>query len=431
MSAQAGSSDNRQPQTEDTPFEGLPPQLVLDRLRKLKPEEIVGGKPFWKSYEKWEKLDQQKRTNAVVFVNSKLTDINRGKLYDDIRKDIANEVRDEKSRQAYTNKHDKARLLHVRKDPKFAAIWRRALGDKSRQELDADHNKEDASCWTELATAFNDYKENSYQNACVVPNRVSSSGAKISVPGMERIFEDCHDMDPTSVNRPERDAKWVRTNYREIKSLITLASENYRRSGNHDAENEYDEWVKFSRRSGHDVVTYARALFNDIEIQQIGRAIRSDIARDTGSLPKNDAATAAAIAADKEAWKAKRQGKKRKSSCLGNGDVDRAQRQDYGLSVASVLQATLRTQLLLEHANDNMKQRILQDLEVAYLKDQGIVGVMSSPQQNRAGRAISSTTTPGSTSSLKHTSTPSTYEEDNSEEFSDEHDDDSSDGEVK
>eukprot|EP01033_Poteriospumella_lacustris_P014913 gene14913-10662_t len=78
-------------QIENAPFEGLPPQMVLERLRKLKEDEIVGGKLFWKSYEKWEKLTQQQKTNTVVFVNSKLCDLVRGKLYDDIRTDMANE----------------------------------------------------------------------------------------------------------------------------------------------------------------------------------------------------------------------------------------------------------------------------------------------------------------------------------------------------
>ena len=377
-------------QIENAPFEGLPPQMVHERLRKLKEDEIVGGKLFWKSYEKWEKLTQQQKTNTVVFVNSKLCDLVRGKFYDDIRTDMANEVREEKARQAYTNKHDKARLLHIRKDPKFAGVWQRALDVKSRTELDADQHQDNAACWTELVQAFNNYKDNAYKNACVCEGKASAAGTKIAVEGMEQIFDDCHDIDPTSLNRPERDAKWVRISYREIKSLITLCSERYRRSGNQEAENEYDEWIKFSRRSGHDIVTYARALFSDLELQQIGRAIRDDVSRDTGALPKNDAVTAAATAAENTAWKENRQAKKRKASCLSNDDgIAESISGINSLSVASVLQTTLTTQLLLEHGDSAMKQRIVNDLTMAYNKAR--VGCASTPARNAAKRQALST----------------------------------------
>eukprot|EP01039_Chlorochromonas_danica_P013228 gene13228-15274_t len=116
---------------ENLPFEGLPPQLVLNGLRKLTADEVIGGKTFWKSYDKWEKLNQQQITNTVLFVKNKLSDVTRSRLYEGIRGDMANEAREEKSRQAYTNKHDKARLLHWRKDPNFAKVWKRALNDKS------------------------------------------------------------------------------------------------------------------------------------------------------------------------------------------------------------------------------------------------------------------------------------------------------------
>lgn len=50
-------------QIENAPFEGLPPQMVLERLRKLKEDDIVGGKLFWKSHEKWKSsLSNRKRT---------------------------------------------------------------------------------------------------------------------------------------------------------------------------------------------------------------------------------------------------------------------------------------------------------------------------------------------------------------------------------
>lgn len=378
-----GHGENIQPQVpvENIPFEGLPPQFVLDRLRKLTANDIIGGKSFWKSYEKWEKLGQQQRTNTVVFVSSKLTDVTRRKLYDDIRSDLANAVREEKSRQAYTNKHDKARLLHLRKDPKFAGLWQRALGDKSRVELDADHGQDEASCWIELASAFNDYSNNVYTNTCICIDKISPAGDKIAVPGLERIFEHCHDLDPSSANRPERDAKWIRSNYRDLKTAITLTSEKYRRSGNQNGEHEYDEWVSFS--GGQDVVTYARALFNDVEMQQIGRAIRSDISRDTGALPKQDAITTMLVAGEKHAWKEGRQGKKRKAGCLAKTGPEN---ERSNLSVASVLQATMTKQLLLEHGDQALRQRIINDLTMAYERESGNTRNGATPKQSTPSR---------------------------------------------
>jgi outer membrane protein assembly factor BamD (BamD/ComL family) len=64
------------------------------------------------------------------------------------------------------------------------------LNDKSRQELDADHHRTEPSSYAELASAFNDYKNNEYLNACVIADRVSAAGAKSAVSDMEQIFED-------------------------------------------------------------------------------------------------------------------------------------------------------------------------------------------------------------------------------------------------
>jgi hypothetical protein len=86
-------------------------------------------------------------------------------------------------------------------------------------------------------------------------------------------------------------------------------------------------------------------------MQQIGRAI--DVARDTGALTKTDEI---AEAAEKQAWKDKRQTKN-----LEEGVSN--------LSVASVLQTTLTTQLLLEHGDPALKQRILKDLMMSYDKE--------------------------------------------------------------
>jgi hypothetical protein len=51
-----GETHTAQVLPENLPFEGLPPQLVLNGLRKLTADEVIGGKTFLKSYYKGENL---------------------------------------------------------------------------------------------------------------------------------------------------------------------------------------------------------------------------------------------------------------------------------------------------------------------------------------------------------------------------------------
>lgn len=203
---------------------------------------------------------------------------------------------------------------------------------------------------------FNDYATYVYENACVYTNRSSPSSATIAVAGMEKIFQDCHDMNPTSPNRPIRDAKWVRQTYRDLKSQITLTFENYHRSGQQANEHPYDEWTKFSKRTGQDVVTYSRALFNSDELQAIGRTIRKDVARDTGILKE---ASAVELQAQAEEWKAGLTGRKRKRP------TDGEQKQSTK-TVATVLEHCLVTQMLLQYAEPEIRSGIFADMLKKY-----------------------------------------------------------------
>ena len=44
-----------------------------------------------------------------------------------------------------------------------------------------------------------------------------------------------------------------------------------------DAENEYDEWVKYSTSFINDVITYAKCLFDNNDLEQLGRTLPTEV----------------------------------------------------------------------------------------------------------------------------------------------------------
>jgi hypothetical protein len=100
--------------------------------------------------------------------------------------------------------------------------------------------------------------------------------------GMEKIASYCFDINPSMNGRPVRDGGWIRTQYRELKTKMSVCFNNYNRSGNQEAENVYDSWVNFSTTFNNDVITYSRTILNDDHMDQLGRALPQEIQRDTG-----------------------------------------------------------------------------------------------------------------------------------------------------
>jgi hypothetical protein len=191
-----------------------------------------------------------------------------------------------------TNKHDKARLLHIRADPNLSSIWTKALREKNRVELDSSKSTDYMDPFQQLAEEFNDYERNIYYNCCLeyfmnpvtrtATEKKDSLGLPVYVPGLECIGKLCYDINPTSANRPMRDGGWIRSTYRSIRPNITKALENYNKSGNQEAENIFDEWVNFSSHFGDDVCVYARAVLNTELLDQLGKALPSNMKRDSG-----------------------------------------------------------------------------------------------------------------------------------------------------
>ena len=103
----------------DESFGGVPPEYILPVLHKVPPEDCVNGRTFWTSYDKnWDKLTVLQRNRTIAFFKASLkTEAIQERVKAEARQLIAQSATEHRGRQEITNKHDKARLLHLRKDP--------------------------------------------------------------------------------------------------------------------------------------------------------------------------------------------------------------------------------------------------------------------------------------------------------------------------
>ena len=120
------------PSAPESLFHLLDKTLLLKHLRELKAEKTVNGKAFYKSYVKWEDLNQTQRNKTISFWVSNLTDGVRFAIKLLVEADLENDNAEEANRASITNKHDKARLLHLQTDPTAAALWSEALREKNQ-----------------------------------------------------------------------------------------------------------------------------------------------------------------------------------------------------------------------------------------------------------------------------------------------------------
>ena len=178
-----------------------------------------------------------------------------------------------------TNIHDKARLLHLLRDPAYASTWSFAHHVMNRSELD--DKQSPPQHWNKLAAAFNDYDGVTYRNATII---YSSEGAELcSYSGMGVAYEVCHTINPSSKNRPERDGEWVKKTLRAFKGDWSKVYERYRyQSGDQDAEDPYAEFAKFY--AGDSILMYAFVVFenDDGVVDLMGKVCPEDSIRDTG-----------------------------------------------------------------------------------------------------------------------------------------------------
>ncbi len=78
-------------------FHLLDKVLLLKHLRELKAEKTVNSKAFYKSYIKWEELNQTQRNKTKSFWVSNLTDGVQLDLRNLVEADVANETAEEAS----------------------------------------------------------------------------------------------------------------------------------------------------------------------------------------------------------------------------------------------------------------------------------------------------------------------------------------------
>ena len=162
---------------DNGPFEGLDPDIILPLLALIPAGDCLNGITFYKTYKKWESLSVIQRTNVITFWNRNVDAGMRNRVLDQARAVLALGVNEDRERQAMTNKHDRARILHLRVDPGAAADWTAAFREKTRAELDT--NAADADPWNRLAAKFNDYETYKFSNAVILPGELTPAGLPI------------------------------------------------------------------------------------------------------------------------------------------------------------------------------------------------------------------------------------------------------------
>ena len=166
----------------------------------------------------------------------------------------------------------------MRAHPRAAETWTAALSEMSRSQLDLRFSDQHSDPFNKLAEMFNNYDEFQYTNACL-------DGSVAAKKGMQSIWNHCHSINPSAHRRPRRLGNWVRDTYCQLITTMGEIFEKWSRSGNQQAENVYDEWVKFSTAlDGGSVVAYARCLFTEQEMEAFRRELQSSMQTDTAGL---------------------------------------------------------------------------------------------------------------------------------------------------
>lgn len=153
-----------------------------------------------------------------------------------------------------TNKGDLARLLHLLKDPSLTSIWSNAQTVMDRSTLDDKQGRTDY--WGVLADHFNNYEGNVYENVA----SLLEDGAQVANPAMISAWPTVKGINPQQLLRPPRDGAWIKEQLGKIKPKFTKCTDNYHKSGNQDAEDQYLEFGNFCQ--GDEVSLYAFCLFS-------------------------------------------------------------------------------------------------------------------------------------------------------------------------
>lgn len=331
------------------------PDTVLKVLRDLKVEMCANGKLFYNSYPKWAALTSAQKNKCKAFWESQSDAVRQG-LITKINSLEAALLQDESSRASITNRVDRCRLMHLMVDAEMQATWTRALSPLEREQLDTRDDRK--SAYEDLKDAFNDREGRQYQNICIVYENGKPLNPYQAAANMAPIAVTCHDLDPNDSGRPDRDATWVEKHSKEIRGVMSKAYQNYRRSGNQDAENAYLEWCKFVQNVS-DVYKYCFVLMPSGLLDQLGRALPEGVQRDTAGCRRTTTGRTYSTTPGAEKRRNQRD-KKRKE----DEEQQRVFRENPSPDVASVLEAALkqqqRQQALLHfvaHGNEAEKEK--------------------------------------------------------------------------
>mmetsp|Transcript_9373 Transcript_9373/g.17493 ORF Transcript_9373/g.17493 Transcript_9373/m.17493 type:complete len:377 (-) Transcript_9373:157-1287(-) len=263
----------------DLSWPQVDPDFTLQVLAGLKGAALPNGKPFWKSYTKWNKMDSTQRNKSTAFFNS-LSD--RVKIA--VRTKVENMSREAgaaaRHQASVTSANDRARFMHAMVDPKNQVALTAAMTPMDRRQLDS--AEERTAPWDKFAENFNNYDDCKYQNATILyvnGNAVNPYQARC---GFESMALHTHNINPQEEGRPARDGAWCEKMWKEIRGYASRINENYRKSGNQDAENQNTEWLKFCDNYS-EVYKYARAVLDDGVLDNLGRALPGSQQRDTAA----------------------------------------------------------------------------------------------------------------------------------------------------
>jgi hypothetical protein len=195
-------------------------------------------------------------------------------------------------RSENTVSDDLVRLLHIFFDPALTALKTKVTkGTKSRQELE----DKDGDVWAEFAEAFNNYRTHVYENEAVqYRDGVKILPFKTRHSRFQLIAAATYDLDPTAPNRPDRDGKWVKEKWKDLRREISIVYANFTKSGKQEGgQDEEIDWlaeetaVKWGRdycdRSAFPkVIKYSFVLLDRGSFDELGRMLPDGVGRDDG-----------------------------------------------------------------------------------------------------------------------------------------------------
>jgi hypothetical protein len=264
---------------------------------------------------------------------------------------------DAQERIMNTNKDDRCRLLHLFADTNALPYWSDAFTPLERSQLDV---RDFDRGYTELARMFNDYDGVQYQNVVI---EYDPTTKKPYIPfkarsGFEQLARLCWELNPQDSLRPQRDADWIRVTMKDMRSRISIIFANYSRSGNHEAENVYDEWLNFCGNSPI-VYAYSRAVIDPGLMDQMGKALPLLAGRDTGGGPSTLSGQKR-VYSDSPSATSRRHQRMRKSQLQGSGSSGSITSPDETSSGGLA-------EMLKQHS-----QRSIQKSELEYVLSQDI-----------------------------------------------------------